>query len=165
MKNLILLTAIIFVAGAAFGQSLQPNIEKEKKAIMAVIQKEGDGHATHDLDLLSSAHVHDSLSTRLQTRKTNYSIYAGWDEIKSLFESWTKMDMTAYENIKNFKENVILKVIDNCAWLICDNIFTWDTKGEPGRDENIQITFLEKIDGEWKISFNATVTKPGPIRK
>ncbi len=140
------------------------DIEKEKEAIMDVIQREGDAHAAHDLEGLYAVHIQDSLVTRLQTRKKNFSIYAGWAEIQSLFESWTTMDMSKYENLKNSKENVILKVIDDCAWLICENIWEMSYEGNPRRDTDIQITFLEKIEGEWKISFTAIVTKPGPER-
>ncbi|NQU85643.1 MAG: hypothetical protein HQ541_07775 [Mariniphaga sp.] len=162
-KFVIPLFLIVFFAGTSCENKI--DIEKEKEAIMAVILKEGDAHAAHDLKGLYAVHIQDSLVTRLQTRKNNYSIYAGWDEIKSLFESWTKMDMTKYENIKNSKENVILKVLDDCAWLICDSNWEYVKEGNPIRESDIQITFLEKIEGEWKISFNAIVIKSGPERE
>ena len=159
-KYLWTLFALILLAGTSCLEKI--DIEQEKEAIMAVIQEEGDAAAAMDMERLFAVHVQDSLDTRLQLGENNYTIYAGWDEIKSLFESWTEMDRTGYENPKNFKENVILKVIDDCAWLICDNIWKWNYEGEPGGFDNIQITFLEKIEGEWKISFTAFVTKPEP---
>ena len=55
---------------------------------------------------------------------------------------------------------MILKVTDGSAWLICDNIWKWNYEGEPGGMDNIQISFMEKIDGEWKFSFTAYITKP-----
>ncbi len=151
--------ALSLIAGTISCQE-KIDIEKEKEAIMAVIQEAGDAAAAMDMERLFAVHVQDSLDTRLQLGENNYTIYAGWDEIKSLFESWTEMDRTGYENPKNFKENVILKVIDDCAWLICDNIWKWNYEGEPGGFDNIQITFLEKIEGEWKISFTSFITKP-----
>lgn len=160
-KNLFTLFALVLLAGTSCQEKI--DIEKEKEAIMAVIQEEGDAAAVFDLERLTAVHVQDSLDTRLQTSKNNYTIYAGWDEIKSYIEkAWTEMDRTRIENPKNLKENVILKVIDGCAWLICDNIWKWNYEGEPGGFDNIQITFLEKIEGEWKISFTAFVTKPEP---
>ena len=71
-------------------------------------------------------------------------------------------ELLEYENSRNLKENVILKVVDDCAWVTCDNIWKWDYEGEPGGFENLQITFLEKVEGEWKISFSAFIVKPQP---
>ncbi len=157
-KYLWTLFAIVLLAGTSCQEKI--DIEKEKEAIMTVIQEEGDAAAAMDMERLFAVHVQDSLDTRLQLGENNYTIYAGWDEIKYLFESWTEMDRTRFEDPKNLKENVILKVIDDCAWLICDNHWSWKNEGEPGVRDNIQITFLEKIEGEWKISFTAFVMKP-----
>ena len=164
MKKIIFsILALSLIAGSSCQEKI--DIEKEKEAIMAVLQERGDAMVTRDMERLFAIHVQDSLDTRLDyptSGENNYTIYAGWDEIKSLFESWAEMDRTGFEDTKNWKENVILKVIDDCAWLICDNHWSWKTEGEPGVRDNIQITFLEKIEGEWKISFTAFVMKPEP---
>jgi len=141
------------------------DVDKEVEAILNVIQAEGNAHATHDLNGLKNAYIHDSLTVRVHTRKSNYSILEGWDQVNSLFESWMSMDMSSYKNIKQSKANVVLKVLDNSAWLVCDNVWNFEVDGEPVEDSEIQITFLEKVDSEWKISFNAIVTKPGPKRE
>ena len=160
MKNYLLtLFAIILLAGTSCQEKI--DIEKEKEAIMAVIQEEGDAFAAKDMERLFAVHVQDSLDTRLSLSKNNYTILAGWDEIKSNFEGSIESSWEI-EDPKNLKENVILKVTDGSAWLICDNIWKWTYEGEPGERINIQITFLEKIEGKWKISFTAFVAKPVP---
>ena len=63
------------------------------------------------------------------------------------------------DNLVNTKENVIIKVAENSAWLTCDNIWTWTVEGEPIGYNNIQILFLEKIKGDWKISFSSFYSK------
>lgn len=164
MKKLrISLIVISLLVGVSCEKT--PDIDKEVAAIMSVIQREGNAHATHDLDGLQNVYIHDSLTVRAHTRKNNYSILKGWDSVNSLFESWMTMDMSNYKNLVNSKENVIIKVIDDCAWLICDNDWDFEYEGNPITDSEIQITFLEKIDNEWKISFNSIVTKPGPKRE
>ena len=60
----------------------------------------------------------------------------------------------------NRKENMVIKVTGNTAWLTCDNIWEWTIDGNKGGYSNIQVTFLEKIKGEWKISFAAYYSKP-----
>ena len=164
MKKLKVLPILIALL-AGISCENNTDINKEVEAIMEVIQMEGNAHATHDLEGLQNAYIHDSLTVRVHTRKTNYSILEGWDQVNSLFESWLTMDMSKYKNIVHSKENVIVKVIDDCAWLICDNVWDLEYEGNPINDSEIQITFLEKIDNEWKISFNAIVTKPGPKRE
>ncbi len=164
MKKLIFAFALVLLTGVAFGQT-KIDIEKEKQEIMAVIQGEGNAHAEHDLEGLQKAYIKDSLTVRVHTREKNYSILEGWDQVNSLFEGWLKMDMSKYQNIVHSKDNVIIKVLDNNAWVICDNVWKFEVNGEPVEDSEIQITFLEKIDKEWKISFNAIVTKPGPNRE
>ena len=161
-KTLLTLFAIILLAGTACQEKI--DIEKEKEAIMAVIQEEGDAAAAMDMERLLAVHVQDNLDARLQTRENDYTIYAGWDEIKALFKIWEEIGWSV-ENPKNFKENVILKVTDGSAWLICDNIWKWTYEGEPGGMDNIEITFLEKIEGKWKISFTAYITKPEPEKE
>lgn len=162
-KFMIPLILILILLGISCEN--KTDIDKEVEAIMSVIQKEGNSHATHDLEGLQKAYIQDSLTVRVHTRKENYSILEGWDQVNSLFESWMKMDMSKYKNIVHSKENVIIKVIDDCAWLICDNDWDLEYEGNPIQDSEIQITFLEKINDEWKISFNAIVTKPGPKRE
>ena len=163
MKKIIFsILALLLIIGS-FSCQEKIDIENEKEAIMAVLQESGDAMVAWDMERLFAIHVQDSLDTRLTypLGENNYTIYAGWDEIKSLFESWAEMDRPG-EDVRNWKENVILKVIDDCAWLICDNHWSWKYEGEPVVRDNIQITFLEKIEGEWKISFTAFVQKPEP---
>jgi len=69
---------------------------------------------------------------------------------------------TAWVNPRNTKENIILKVTGNTAWSICDNIWEFEFNNEPQKMKNIQIAFFEKINGEWKNSFNAFVAGPKP---
>jgi len=164
MKKIFIAATFLLLAGIACCQN-KSDIEKEKEAIMAVIQEEGNAHAEHDLEGLQQAYINDSHTVRVHTRKKNYSILEGWDQVNTLFEGWMKMDMSKYQNIVHSKDNVILKVLENSAWVICDNVWKFEVEGAPVEDSEIQITFLEKINEEWKISFNAIVTKPGPNRE
>jgi hypothetical protein len=161
LKGLLFL--IVLLAIVSFKN--KPDDNSEVEAILKVIEMEGIAHATHNLEGLQEAYIHDSQTVRAHTRKKNYSILEGWDQVNSLFEGWMNMDMSKYKNIEHSKENVIIKVLDNSAWLICDNNWKFEVDGEQVEDSEIQITFLEKTDNEWKISLNAIVTKPGPKRE
>ena len=111
------------------------------------------------MDKLASLHVQDESDTRL----AGTTLYKGWEDIKSLLNGYIENNKKEPfgENFRNKKENIRLKVTGNTAWAICDNIWKWeDADGETGGFQNIHISFLEKIDGDWKLSFEAYVKSP-----
>ena len=152
-KHVFTLFALIFFAGTSCQEKI--DIEKEKEAIIKILNEEGKTFAGSDMESLSALHVQDESDTRLAGTK----VYSGWNEIETLLKSyieWNKKD-TISENFRNEKENIRLKVTGNTAWVICDNIWKWEAEGEPKGFQNIQINFLEKIDGAWKFSFTAFI--------
>jgi ketosteroid isomerase-like protein len=158
MKNhLWTLSTIILLASTSCQQQI--DIEKEREAIIKVLHEFEDSFAAFDMENLSEAHVQDESDTRL----AGTELHQGWNEIETLLNSYIEYNKKEPfgENFRNEKENIRLKVTGNTAWAICDNIWKWeDAKGEPGGFQNIHISFLEKIDGEWKFSFNAYVASP-----
>ena len=99
------------------------------------------------------------METRLELGEFGYNTWKGWDKIKTELEDFIDGAQMAGDMV-NKKENMIIKVVGNCAWLTCDNIWKWSIDGEPDGYDNIQVTFLEKIKGEWKISFSYYYSKP-----
>ena len=157
MRKLLFVSALLLFAGVTFGHE-KIDIEKEKEAIIKVLYEEGEALVASDMDSFFAHFVQDESDTRLAGTK----IYSGWKEIEPLLTSyleWYEKD-TITENTRNEKENIRLKVTGNNAWVICDNIWKWEANGEPKGFQNIQISFLEKIDGDWKFSFNAFVEGP-----
>jgi len=127
---------------------------------MNVILNESVTARDGDFDGTMSTYLNDENTVRLSYSLDNYEISSGWDEIgKSL--DWIKenadMDLSG---VKISKENQIVKVTGNTAWSICDNIWKGEYDGEQVNMNTIQITFLEKADGEWKISFVTWLPKP-----
>ena len=161
-KYLFVVLALIFLTCISCKEKI--DIEKEKEAILKVLHEEGDAYAVNDLKRVFAVHLQDNTATRLEQGPDSYNIYKGWDEIKKLYESYTERNLadTSYKNSQNIKGNVIIKVVENSAWLICDNTWKYDYNNIAREDTNIQIAFFEKINGEWKFSFNAFVQKPVP---
>jgi hypothetical protein len=131
--------------------------EREKEAILAVLEEESAATLAGDFDRYKATHVHDDLETRIEMGIHSYRVYRGWDEISKTMSDYI-VGNTNTGGV-NRKENLIIKVNGNSAWLTCDNI--WDSSTSPGEIlyNNLQIVFLEKIKGEWKISFSAYYTK------
>lgn len=158
-KYLISLIVLVFLAGTSCQEKI--DVEKEKEAIIKVLHESEDSFAAQDMENLSALHVQDESDTRL----AGTELYQGWNEIETLLKSYIEQNKKEPfgENFRNEKENIRLKITGNTAWAICDNIWKWeDTNGEPGGFQNIHISFLEKIDGAWKFSFEAYVANAIP---
>jgi len=127
------------------------DIAKEKEAILKVLQDEGSAFNDRDMERFSSLYITDNTFTRLN----NYDIIKGWDEHKKLVQSWMDgmASDTTLKNMQNAKENVIIKIYDNTAWVLCDNKWSGLHNNKPEEWTDRQISFLEKVDGKWKISF------------
>lgn len=139
----------------------QVDIEAEKEAIMAVIQAESESARDGDYEKLISLYIQDDLQTRLNLGSESYSIQSGWDELGPMFDRYKDPEVDR-SGVKISKENPIIKVTGNTAWIICDNIWEGEVEGEKRYWESLQVTFLEKVEGEWKFSFAAWLRKPEP---
>jgi len=159
MKKGILMLLIIILVIGAFCQD-NAELEQEKKAIINTLYEEGKRFAAFDMEGISALHITDESAARYDEEK----LYTGWDEIDSLYQFYIQRNKKFNdEHVKNGKENFVIKVLENNAWVICDNIWKWETKGEAHSSKNLQIAILEKLDGEWKFAFNAFVSEPYPM--
>jgi len=131
------------------------DITKEKQSILKLLQEEGDAFAARDIQRFSANFIMDSTFTRLDY----YDVTKGWNDHEMLVESWMKINAadTVYTNILNSKENAIIKVYEQTAWVICENKWTASKNGIPEEFVDRQIAFLEKVNGKWKFAFIAFV--------
>ena len=159
-----IITGTILTLMLIVGTSCEQNvdIEKEKEAILALLQAESEAMLAKDKDAAFALHVQDELETRLEMGQYGYNRYEGWEEVKALVGDYIGGEGQVYgvDDLKNAKENVRMKITGNTAWLVCDNILEWTTEEGPDGYSNLQILFLEKVKGEWKISFAAYYSPP-----
>jgi ketosteroid isomerase-like protein len=159
-KYLLLFTAIIMVSAISCQKKV--DIEKEKEAIMTVIKAESETARNGDVAGLISYYVQDEYNTRFTLGKDNYQILTGWDKLSPLFESFKVNAETDSSTMSFTKKDEVVKVTGNTAWVICENNWKITTTEGERKAESIQITFLEKVEGAWKISFAAWIPKPIP---
>jgi hypothetical protein len=150
----LLLFAFILIAGSSCQKKV--DIEKEKQAIMAVVKAESEDARIGNVDGLISCYIQDEYNTRLNVNADDYKIITGWDKLAPLFKGLAPSTEYDTTKISFTKENAVIKIMGNTAWLICEA-----PEGET-KWGNIQVTFLEKVDGVWKFSFAAWITKPEP---
>ena len=146
----LFLTAILAILFSGCKPAI--DVEEEKAAIIKVINEETDAYLARDFERLSATHVHDSLNMRLTAGTDSYVFLEGWEKVgKYLMSDMTEDDLSA-NHINVEKMNYRMKIYPSSAFVFFDQKWI-ATYGEDVTELNsIQVRFLEKIEGEWKIS-------------
>jgi len=151
-KYLLSLIVLVFIAGTACQEKI--DIEKEKEAIKAVIENETNSYWARDWDQQSNAFLQDESLIVLAASSKSYTSVVGWEEISQAY----KQDHENYPDPSTDKRqftNYKIKVYKGSAWAVYDEI-VHNSEGEFVR-EYINVRFLEKMDGEWKIVYLSNV--------
>ena len=137
-------------------------IENEKEAIVKVLQEETDAFIANDLERITATHIQDSTTTRISFGGKEVSIHKGWEEIEVLFKEYFKQNSTdsSWQNPRNYKDNIMIRVSGNSAWLVCDNTWEYEYKKKERKFTNIQVAFFEKVNGKWRFSYDSYIPKP-----
>lgn len=126
------------------------DIEKEEAAIKAVIENETNSYLMKDLEQRSKSFLHNESVIVLVSGKGSYGYAVGYDHIlesqKINIERNPNASTNKFENL-NYK----IKVYENSAWAVYDEMLHSST-GE-FIEKVINVRFLEKIGGEWKIVY------------
>ncbi len=140
------------------------DVEAEKAAIIKVINDETQAYIDGDYDKVVSYYVHDSLDFRLSTGADNHVFLEGWNQVDEFFrndllnEGETPPDET---HIQATKEDFRIKVYDRSAYAVFVENWCYRTKTDTVSILSRQIRFLEKVDGEWKITFVSIIGTSG----
>ncbi len=147
MKYTILFALIIAVF-AISGCEKAIDYEKEKAAIIALMEKETQTYIDRDFDGMFSTHVQDSLNMRLTAGASNYVFAQGWEDVsRHMTGDETEDDLGVDIHSTVEKTNFRMKIYPQSAFVVCDQ--KWTSQYE----DDMQVRFLEKVEGEWKISF------------
>jgi hypothetical protein len=156
------LSALIVALFAFSGCEKAIDYEKEKAAIIAVINQETDAYLARDFETCCATHVHDSLNMRLTAGADNYVFLQGWEEVQMhLSGDETEDDLNPELHISVDKYNYRMKIYPQSAFVVCDQKWTSSYDEDVTVIESIQVRFMEKIGEEWKISFVSWIGTSG----
>ena len=143
MKKVTTLFLAMAICTFSYGQEDQ-KMEKEKAAILEVIDQEAKRFVNLDMEGLTALHVQSESDVRL----SGTQLHSGWEDIHQLLEAYMERNKQdpGHKDSWNEKENLKMKIMGNAAWVICDNIWNWKMEEETMVFRNYQISFLEKID-------------------
>ena len=156
MKRIIFSTlTLLLITGSSLCKE-KIDIEKEKAAIIAVIEEETNAFRDKDFDRFAATYVQDETNIRLSARKSGYIYVVGWEELGSGFKEYIENNPEPSTTDKAEKINYKIKVYKESAWAVNDEV-RYDGEGEVS-SKLIAVRFLEKVNGEWKIVYLSFVS-------
>jgi hypothetical protein len=126
--------------------------EKEKAAIIAVMEEETASYYASDFERWSATYLEDSTAIRMGSSKSGYSFTSGWESISANMKQTILNKREPVKEVKNYKR---IKVYEESAWVVFDNIYV-NSNGEATGNQ-LTTCFLEKHDDTWKIVFRNVV--------
>ena len=161
MKSYLTVISIILVL-MVVGCQQSIDIDKEKEAIIKVINEETAAYVNYDFEALAKTHLHDTMSLRLTAGRDNYVFLEGWVEVAEyLKQSIEGEEAPENRNVMVKKSNYRIKVYPQSAWVVCDEKWIYRFETDTIEIKSIQVRFMEKIDEEWKIAFLSMVGTSG----
>ena len=146
-KVFILLISVLSIANVYCQQSLDVN--KEKEAIISLIEEETQSYYDKDFERWSDCYVKRDDIIWMAASKTWNNYRVGWEAQaafhKPSFETEKMVNREA-------KKPITVKIYDKSAWIVFDN----EVINEDGEStEKVRVTyFLEKPVDEWKIVYS-----------
>jgi hypothetical protein len=155
-------SVLVIAVFAITGCEKAIDYDKEKAAIIAVMEKETQTYIDRDFEGMYSTHVRDSLDMRLTAGADNYVYLVGWDEVKKhMISDQTEDDLGPDLHISVKKSNYHMRIYPQSAFVVCNQVWTSEYENDVTEINSIQVRFLEKIEGEWKISFVSFIGTSG----
>ena len=157
-----ILSALLIAAFAISGCEKAIDYDKEKAAIIAVMEKETQTYIDRDFEGMFSTHLQDSTNIRLTAGADNYVFAEGWEDVSKHMTGDETEDGRGVEvGVFNAHRYYRMKICEASAFVVCNQVWSSTYDDDVTEIESIQVRFLEKIDGEWKISFVSFIGTSG----
>lgn len=144
MKNYLSIVLAILIPLGVLCQGKVDN-EKEKAAIIALIEEETASYYASDFDRWAATQVQDETNISTGASNSGFSYTTGWDSVSSGIKPYI---IEKKETLKEVKSNYKIKIYNGSAWVIFENeIFN---KNGESAGKFIATVFLEKKENKWK---------------
>ena len=134
-------------------------IEKEKKAIKAVIEEEKAAYYEQDLSRLDDSWIQESSSRKLFLSPNGITELDGWTKIHQNNVEATEITWNAPVEPARYS-NYTINVYGNTALVLLDSNHKINSQEEESTLKMRRILHMLKIEGEWKIDFMAMYFLP-----
>ena len=151
-KLLFPFIAFVLLAGVCCQD--ESGIEKEKKAIKAVIEEEKAAYYEQDLSRLDNSWIQEASSRKLFMTPIGITELDGWTKIHQNNVEATEREWNESEELAGYS-NYTITIYGNTALALHDSNHLMKIQEEESVLKMRRILHLVKIDGEWKIDFMA----------
>ena len=134
------------------------DVAEEEEAIKAMLKKEVDLFWSGDLIAESEFWIKEDYLTVVNTGSNNHWQARSYDTIYAVTKSQQDVDWRPdVTDIEIEYTDVHIKIYGSVAWAVYYMRLSSIYKGEPYvGGMSVRTTFLEKVDGKWKIALNHT---------
>ena len=151
-KYLFALIAFSIIACASCQQKI--DVAQEEEAIKNVIREEIECFVAQDIKEAEFYKKADYL--RIITNDGNsHQQTVGWDSLYASVKRITEADRSEVSDVKFECKDFHIKVYDDVAWAVYEVPLSWIWKGKLWESSDTKVTFLEKVEGDWKIVLNS----------
>jgi len=149
----VLFVIALFICPSLKGQT---DNAKEEAAIKAVIEGEINASFNGDYNTWASYFVHESYVVWMQAWKDGYGSWVGWDEISKQAKNWVKPERKGTITF-NGNYDYKLRIYNNAAYVSFKCKSTKISQGQSNVSDAMEVRFLEKSDGGWKIAYLSSI--------
>ena len=151
MKTIIFsFFAVLLITGCTPPKE-EIDVAKEEEAIKAVIEKELALYLDRDYISESDLLVKEDYFMTVATYGNWHNQTIGLDSVFVALKKDSERDWPDVTN-HNFEcKDYHIKVYDKVAWAVYNTLESGEYKGEPWDRTQTRVTFLEKVDDNWKI--------------
>ncbi|MDF1570712.1 MAG: nuclear transport factor 2 family protein [Bacteroidales bacterium] len=163
MKNFVSIAAVFAFLMLVSCQQ-QVDTEADKKAIIDVINAETQAYMDFDFEKVISYYVQDSLNFRLTIGADDHVFLDGWREVEAFFRDElidSNPNIPEDTHVSVEKNDYRIKVYENAAYVVCTEKWTYTRPDKLVEIESLQVRFMEKVDGVWKIAFLSFIGTSG----
>jgi hypothetical protein len=147
MKKYLLPLVILAVFSFASCEE-KIDIEKEKEAIIALIEEETASYYASDSERWSAVFLQDSTFFNITALKTGFNYSDGWESFLSDRKEYIEEER---EESKYVRTPIRIKIYEESAWVVCEEV----TLFNDGKTvwKQLLTYFLEKQNSKWKIVY------------
>ena len=156
-KLLFALVAFSLLAGVCCQD--ESGIEKEKKAIKAVIEEEKAAYYAQDLSRLDDSWIQESSSRKLFLSPNGITELDGWAKIHQNNVEATEIKWNEPMEPARYS-NYTINFYGNTALVLLDSNHNIKNQDEASTLKMRRILHMLKVDGDWKIDFMAMYFLP-----
>lgn len=163
MKKSAVISCLILFLPLLFNScQLKVDMDKEKEAIIFLIDQEKKAFFDRDTSLMESLWVHDSMARKMYMGSSGLTYFNGWAEVHA-HDLQNAVSDAIWDNSENLNvdfSDYEINIYDNAALVICNSRWSGEYQGEKMDSEAKRILHMVKTDGIWKFDLMAIYSMP-----